>query len=155
MRVRLGTLIALVATACWPRAASAAASAHLVYVRGPGAETCPDEASIRSAVSARLGYDPFFPWAHDTIFVEVTGNRGAFRVELKLVDDQSFQRGTRAVTVKAGECAGVLESVRVRRVSDARDCRRARRAALHGVLPVARGTRGVRRGGPPHSRDAR
>jgi hypothetical protein len=111
MPKRFFPLLALHAAVCWTRVADAAASAHLVYVRGPGAESCPSEASIRSAVSARLGYDPFFPWAHDTVFVEVTGVRGAFHVELKLVDDQNFQRGTRAITVKARECAGVLDAM--------------------------------------------
>jgi hypothetical protein len=101
----------LAAALSWACGASAAASAHLVYVRGPGAESCPSEASIRGAVTARLGYDPFFPWAHDTLFVEVTGLRGAFRVELKLIDEGNFQRGVREITVKAVACAGVLDAM--------------------------------------------
>lgn len=35
----------------------ASPSSRLVYVRGRGAETCPDEAALRAAVAARLGYD--------------------------------------------------------------------------------------------------
>ncbi|HEX4448021.1 MAG TPA: hypothetical protein VH044_14835 [Polyangiaceae bacterium] len=111
MLQRLLTLVAFAPVVLWSRGASAAASAHLVYVRGPRAGECPSEASVRGAVSARLGYDPFFLWAHDTLFVEVTGARGAFRVELKLVDDQNLQRGTREITVKTGECAGVLDAM--------------------------------------------
>jgi len=36
--------------------AGAGASAHLVYVRGPGAEKCPGESAIHAAVSVRFGY---------------------------------------------------------------------------------------------------
>lgn len=37
--------------------AEASPSARLVYVRGAGAEACPDEATLRGAVKQRLGYD--------------------------------------------------------------------------------------------------
>ena len=50
-----------------PSVAWAAASARLVYVRGPGAEECPGEEALRAAVGTRLGYDPFFAWAPDTL----------------------------------------------------------------------------------------
>ena len=42
-------------------------SSRFVYARGEGAELCPDEAQVRLAVAARLGYDPFFPSAEKTI----------------------------------------------------------------------------------------
>ncbi len=41
------------------RAAIAAPSARMHYTRGTGAESCPDEASMRRAVASQLGYDPF------------------------------------------------------------------------------------------------
>ncbi len=47
--------------------ARAAASSRLVYGRGPGTENCPNEAVFRQAVVARVGYDPFFPWAELTV----------------------------------------------------------------------------------------
>jgi hypothetical protein len=93
------------------RPALAGASARLVYLRGPGAEACPGEASVRAAVRARLGYDPFFPWAHDALVVEVTGAQGTFRVDLKRVDDGNVERGTRTLTVKATDCGAVLEAM--------------------------------------------
>ena len=74
-------------------AACAAPSARLVYVRGPGAERCPSEAAVRAAVSARLGYDPFFDWARETIFVEIQRGPRAFRVLVKLVGADNLQRG--------------------------------------------------------------
>jgi hypothetical protein len=93
------------------RTARAGASAHLVYLRGPGAEQCPGEQAVRAAVSARLGYDPFFAWAHDALFVDVTRTGGAFHVELKLVDADNLQRGARSLTVKGTDCAAVIDAM--------------------------------------------
>jgi hypothetical protein len=93
------------------RTAHAGASAHLVYLRGPGAEECPGEQAVRAAVSARLGYDPFFAWAHDALFVDVTRTAGAFHVELKLVDADNLQRGARSLTVKGTDCAAVIDAM--------------------------------------------
>ena len=69
--------------------------AGLVYLRGPGAEQCPGEAAIRGAVSSRLGYDPFFAWARDTLFTEIDRSGDAFRAVVKLVDANNLQRGAR------------------------------------------------------------
>jgi hypothetical protein len=32
---------------------------------------CPDEPALRKAVAARVGYDPFFPWAEQTVVVQI------------------------------------------------------------------------------------
>ncbi len=90
--------------------AHASASAHLVYVRGPGAESCPGEQAVRAAVGARLGYDPFFAWAHDTLFAEITRADGAFLVELKLVDDHNLLRGARQISVTGIDCAAAIDA---------------------------------------------
>jgi hypothetical protein len=94
-----------------PGAAHAAASAHLVYVRGPGAEQCAGEQAVRAAVGARLGYDPFFAWAHETLFAEITRAEGAFLVELKLVDDLNNLRGARQIAVKGDDCAAAIDAM--------------------------------------------
>jgi hypothetical protein len=94
-----------------PADAQAAASAHLVYVRGPGAEGCPGEHAIRSAVGTRLGYDPFFPWARDTLFTEITRSDGEFHVDLKLVDDRNLLRGARQISVTATDCAAAIDAI--------------------------------------------
>ncbi len=47
--------------------AAAAPTGRLVYSRAPGAESCADEATLRRSVAARVGYDPFFPWAKRTV----------------------------------------------------------------------------------------
>jgi hypothetical protein len=92
------------------RSALAGASARLIYVRGLGAEECPGETAIRAAVSARLGYDPFFVWAHDSLFVEITRTRGAYHAEIKLVDDQNNLRGHRDMTVKGDDCGAIVDA---------------------------------------------
>src|ERR1700733_3558820 len=104
----VATLVLLWATA---RTARADASSRLVYVRGPGAEQCPGEQAIRAAVRTRLGYDPFFPWAHDALFVDVTHTGGTFHVELKLVDADNLQRGARSLTVKGTDCGAVVDAL--------------------------------------------
>jgi hypothetical protein len=93
----------------WPRPARAGASAHLVYLRGPGAEQCPGEAAIRAAVSSRLGYDPFFAWAHDTLFAEIDRSGDAFRAVVKLVDADNHQRGARELSVRGSDCSAVID----------------------------------------------
>jgi hypothetical protein len=85
----------VVAAVAAPRPARAAASAHLVYVRGPGAEQCASEQTLRAAVSTRLGYDPSFAWAHDTLFAEIQRANGAFRAIVKFIDENNLQRGSR------------------------------------------------------------
>jgi hypothetical protein len=95
--------------ASFPRTARADASAHLVYLRGPGAEQCPGEAAIRAAVSSRLGYDPFFPWAHDTLFAEIDRSNDAFRAVVKLVDANNLQRGSRELSVRGSDCSAVID----------------------------------------------
>jgi hypothetical protein len=95
--------------ASFARTARADASAHLVYLRGPGAEQCPGEAAIRAAVSSRLGYDPFFPWAHDTLFTEIDRSDDAFRAVVKLVDANNMQRGSRELSVRGSDCSAVID----------------------------------------------
>jgi hypothetical protein len=60
VRPAIPTLCALAVLSA-SRWAYATPSARLVYSRGHGAESCPDEHALREAVAARVGYDPFFP----------------------------------------------------------------------------------------------
>jgi hypothetical protein len=90
-------------------AALAAPSARLVYLRNPGAESCPDETAIRSAVSARLGYDPFLAFARATMIAEISRERNAYGARIKLVDDQNVVRGTRELVYDGKECADIID----------------------------------------------
>src|SRR5579859_7626471 len=77
--------------------AIAAPSARLVYARGPGASSCPDESALRQAVVARIGYDPFFPWAPLTISVELTGTPGGGLQGRVLVERGGFSTGSQVI----------------------------------------------------------
>ena len=83
-------------------------SARLVYVRGPGAQVCPNEDAVRAAVATRLGYDPFFPSAPTTIFVELAGSGDRFVAQVKLVDSEGVERGTRRLASPKGRCLDLV-----------------------------------------------
>jgi hypothetical protein len=76
--------------------ARATPSARLVYSRSLGAESCADEQALRTAVAARVGYDPFFPWAKQTVVVAMApGPSRGFAASVSLVDEQGFDHGIR------------------------------------------------------------
>jgi hypothetical protein len=83
-------------------------SAHLVYVRGLGADRCPNEDALRASVTTRLGYDPFFLSAPTTIFVEVLRDGDRFAALVKLIDDQGVERGARHLAATTGDCADLI-----------------------------------------------
>lgn len=108
---RWASLAIVVAWAFAPGEAQAGASARLVYVRGPGAEGCPTEQEVRAAVRARLGYDPFFPWAHETLVVEIAGAAEGFRVQLQLIDADNRLEGARGLSVRQRDCAAAVDAL--------------------------------------------
>jgi hypothetical protein len=92
----------------WTLRASANPSARLVYVRGPGADLCPNEDAVRKAVAARLGYDPFFLSAPTTIFVEASRDGDHFAAVVKLIDSQGVERGTRRLESQTRGCGDLI-----------------------------------------------
>jgi hypothetical protein len=85
--------------------------ARLVSLRGPATETCPPESDLRDAVAARLGYDPFFTWARDTLFVEVAAEPpGGFVARVKLVDGDNTVRGERELHARKA-CADLVPAL--------------------------------------------
>ncbi len=106
-------LLALVGVTLLARPALATPSAKLTYLRGPGAERCPDEDALRKAVSARLGYDLFFPWASKTVVAEITHTAGrkGFRGRVKIVDAQGLVRGERALDATSDDCAEIMRAL--------------------------------------------
>ncbi|GAC1598418.1 MAG: hypothetical protein NVS3B20_20690 [Polyangiales bacterium] len=108
------TLIAYAALfAAFPLGGSAhaASTARLVYVRNRGAESCPEEAAIRAAVAARLGYDPFFTTARATMFAEISRAGSAFTARIKLVDENNVVRGLRDLTSEGDRCADIVDTM--------------------------------------------
>jgi hypothetical protein len=93
-----------------PTVSVASPSARLVYVREGTATSCPDEASLRQAVKARIGYDPFFPWAYTTVVVEIGGEKRSFTATLRLADGTGVSRGARTLS-SVGPCAGLIDTV--------------------------------------------
>ncbi|GAC1569791.1 MAG: hypothetical protein NVS3B20_00900 [Polyangiales bacterium] len=85
-------------------------SARLVYLRNAGTESCPDETSIRGAVVARLGYDPFFLGASETMFMEISRDKDRFVARIKLVDENNIVRGTRELA-QVGSCEGMIDAM--------------------------------------------
>ncbi|MGA2449586.1 MAG: hypothetical protein ABTD50_12960 [Polyangiaceae bacterium] len=91
--------------------AFASPSAHLVYSRTTEAAACPDESTLRKAVAARFGYDPFFPQAQQTVLVLVGREHGAFIGRVQLVDEQGFVRGTREMISRGEGCSELFSAV--------------------------------------------
>jgi hypothetical protein len=90
--------------------AHATPTARLVYLRGSGAETCADQATLRQAVAARLGYDPFRPLADNTVSVSVTRSPGRFEAQVVLIDTNNLERGNRKLVTRdaCGELTAAL-----------------------------------------------
>jgi hypothetical protein len=109
MRLIVGVVAILeLATAS---SASASPSAHLVYSRTTDASACPDEQTLRKAVAARFGYDPFFPQAPKTVVVLVGHEQGAYTGRVELVDEQGFAHGSREITSHDDGCSELFGAV--------------------------------------------
>jgi hypothetical protein len=105
------SLLLLVALTAVTRAADASPTSRLVYVRGAGAESCPDEAEMRRAVATRLGYDPFRSLAQTTLTAEIHREKGVFRGRVKLVDDAGVERGARDLESRADDCSDLTTAM--------------------------------------------
>lgn len=105
-----GAAILLVAAAI-PGAAGATPSARLVYSRSAGAASCADEQALRAAVAKRVGYDPFFPVAKQTIVASISRVAGRrFVARIVLVDERGVEFGAREFHVEEA-CADLLDTM--------------------------------------------
>jgi hypothetical protein len=86
-------------------------SSRLIYVRGKGTEQCPGEEIVRSEVSSRLGYDPFFLWAERTIVAQVTGDGRQYRATVQLLDERGVVRGSRALSSPSDDCTQLIKAI--------------------------------------------
>lgn len=86
-------------------------SSRLVYVRGPGAESCPDQAAVREAVKKRLGYDPFFPSSDKTIIARVSRDAATLHGDVELVDEHGSQVGRREFSAPLAECEQLVRAM--------------------------------------------
>jgi hypothetical protein len=91
-------------------AAARAGSSRLVYSRAPEASSCPDEAELRKAVARRFGYDPFFPWAKQTVVVQIFRAHARYVARVQLLDEQGIAQGTRELTSNQSDCSEIFEA---------------------------------------------
>lgn len=95
--------------------AHAAPSARLIYVRGPGADACADEAGFRAAVRNRVGYDPFFPTARRSVVLRFdrVGDRAAprFRSRLEILGDDGVLLGEKTFEEGSDDCQELVRTV--------------------------------------------
>lgn len=94
----------VVAYIAFAKTAYASPSAKLVYVRGAGAETCPDESELRKAVAVRIGYDPFFPVAQKTVIAQVARSTKGYRAHVQIVAQDGTVRGERDLATTGDDC---------------------------------------------------
>jgi hypothetical protein len=104
-------LAVALAVSSWCAPVFAFPTSRLTYARGSGAEACPEEPTIRQAVAARLGYDPFFAAAEKTIVARILRNRDELRATVELVDDHGIVRGVREFKSRVGQCAELVATM--------------------------------------------
>lgn len=108
-RVLPYALVAAILLATTP--AYAMPTAKLVYVRSPGAETCPDEDALRSEVESRLGYKPFRVVADNTLFAEVRRGAPGFVADVKLIGADGVTRGVRHLESRSADCGDIARTM--------------------------------------------
>ena len=91
--------------------ARAAESTRLSYLRGSGAEECPDERALRLAVAVRLGYDPFVAWAKTTIHAQVARDGSKLRARVDLAGEDGKVRGSRELVGSLDECDKLIAAM--------------------------------------------
>jgi hypothetical protein len=62
-------------------------------------------------VRARLGYDPFFSWARETLIIELTGAGGGFDVTLQLIGEDNRRQGAREMAIRQSDCAAAVDAL--------------------------------------------
>jgi len=97
----------------WAGSAHAAPgdATRLEYARSEGARACPDRSALSAAVRKRLGYDPFFPAARQTIIVEIIDLDGGLRAQMRLVDEHGMIVGSRELHEKSEHCDELVASL--------------------------------------------
>jgi hypothetical protein len=103
--------LAVVAT-CKSVTAAERASVTLTYLRKDAAATsCPDEATFRGLVAARLGYDPFATGGSLALTVEFRPRGSEMIGRLSLSGEQNESRGERTLRSDDNECFELATSV--------------------------------------------
>jgi hypothetical protein len=72
---------------------------------------CPDAETFQRAVAERLGRTPFTVDAGRTLAVKFSGQSGAFRADLKVIEESGALKGQRTLTSTAQDCSELAGSV--------------------------------------------
>lgn len=84
--------------------AAAAPSVRLVMVRGAGTAACVDDLALKSAVVARLGYDPFAAEQRWTLLLRLSRRDESLVGSVELIDEHGESRGERELATARGAC---------------------------------------------------
>jgi hypothetical protein len=68
---------------------------RLEYIRGPEGKDCPNEAAVRNAIAAQMGYDPFSPDAAERLVITIAKGPKAGKVEGRAELSLSYATGRR------------------------------------------------------------
>src|ERR1700690_511548 len=85
--------------------------ARLVYVRGQGAEQCPEPMALRVAVVARLGYDPFSATASKIVLVGIEKKGGELRARVDLANAEGSIQGVRELSAPLEHCFDLIRAM--------------------------------------------
>lgn len=110
-RCGLALLIALGAGSVPRNAAAEELTFRLSWVRGIGAEGCPNAEQLAAAVTARLGRNAFSEPALRHIEGSVARSEQAWRVQLRVLDSSSAVVGSRDLEATGADCASVVDAV--------------------------------------------
>src|SRR6266511_3277489 len=103
-------LLAAAIAAGSPSLGAEAARVRFVYIDRSRAN-CPDEANLRGAAVARLGYDPFAATGESTLHVTITRTARGLRGKIRLEDPQGGNVGARAIESSGGDCAELAKAM--------------------------------------------
>jgi hypothetical protein len=92
-------------------AAAAAASARLFYGRSSDADGCADEAELRRAIAARVGYDPIFAIAPNSVSVSITRQGEQIVADVKIADRAGILAGSRTLKAPASQCGELTATI--------------------------------------------
>jgi hypothetical protein len=93
------------------REASALPASKIAYVRGAGADECPDERELRRAVAKRVGYDPFFASAERTVVAMIDRTEKLeFSGQVRLIDAEGRMLGERKLEA-ISDCRELVQNM--------------------------------------------
>ncbi len=113
LRWRIGctALVATVVLIAREGSARAAASARLFYGRSPTLHGCADESALRQAIASRVGYDPIFPLAPNSVAVSITREGEQLVATVKLTNREGMLVGSRTLRGQAAQCGELTDTI--------------------------------------------